>query len=48
MKQKKKKWGVKFFALCDSLSGYVYKLIPYTGKNFIYDKNKGIGPSVAY
>ncbi len=45
--KKKRKWGIKFFALTDSLSSYVYKLLPYTGKSFVYDKKLGIGPSVA-
>ena len=47
IKDKNRKWGIKFFALCDSTSSYVYKLIPYTGKQFSYDTDKGIGPSVA-
>jgi hypothetical protein len=40
MKLKKKKWGVKFFAKVNSLNGYVYSVIPYTGKTFIYDKDR--------
>lgn len=46
IKDKKKKCGVKFFSKSSSFSGYVYELIPYTGKNFEYDKDKGLGPSV--
>ena len=47
IKEKNRKWGIKFFALCESTTSYVYKLIPYTGKEFKYDKMRGIGPSVA-
>jgi len=46
MKMKKRKWGIKFFTICESFSGYVYELLPYTGKEFNYNKSKGIGPSV--
>ena len=27
-------------------SGYYYKIIPYTGKKFKYDKNMGLGASI--
>lgn len=46
LKLKKRKWGIKFFNIADSFTGYTYHLIPYTGKTFEYSKKIGIGPSV--
>jgi len=46
MKLKHRKWGIKFFSLCDSFSSYTYNLIPYTGRDFNYNKSKGIGSSI--
>ena len=37
-KDKKKKWGVKFWVLADCESGYIYNIKCYTGKNLV---NKG-------
>jgi len=46
MKMNKRKWGIKFFNICDSFTSYTYHLIPYTGKEFLYDKYKGVGPTI--
>ena len=46
MKEKNILFGIKFFALTSSDKGYVYEFIPYSGKNFNYDKKKGIGESI--
>ena len=46
MKEKHKKFGIKFFAMASSDKGYVYEFIPYSGKNFNYDKKNGIGASI--
>ena len=46
IKDKKKQTGIKFFAKSSASKGYVYRLIPYTGKNFEYDQTLGIGTSV--
>ena len=46
IKEKKKQTGIKFFAKSSASKGYVYRLIPYTGKNFEYDQTLGIGTSV--
>lgn len=46
MKDKKKKFGIKFFAEASSIKGYIFELVPYTGKTFEYDKKRGLGTSV--
>lgn len=46
MKDKHKKFGIKFFTKSNSSNGYVYDLLPYTGKGFDYNKEYGLGASV--
>lgn len=46
IKSKHKKRGIKFFAQSNSLTGYLYSVIPYTGKEMEYDRTIGCGPSV--
>ena len=45
-KDKNKSFGIKFFTKASSDKGYVYHLLPYPGKNFDYDKIKGIGATI--
>lgn len=44
MKDKHLKFGMKFFTKSSSDNGYVYHILPYSGKSFKYNKNIGIGP----
>lgn len=46
IRNKRKRWGIKFFAKANALSGYIYDIVPYTGEKFLYDKSLGIAPSV--
>ena len=46
IKSKHKKRGIKFFAQSNSLTGYLYSVIPYTGKEMEYDRTIGCGPSI--
>ena len=46
MKDKHRKIGMKFFTKSSSDNGYVYQILPYSGKSFKYNKNIGIGPSI--
>ena len=46
IKDKHKKFGVKFFMKSSSKNGYCYDLIAYSGKSFIFDKKIGIGPTI--
>ena len=46
LKDKKKQTGIKFFAKSSASKGYVYNLVPYTGKDFRFNQNIGIGASV--
>jgi len=43
---KKHKWGIKFWVLCDCLSGYVYNIKCYTGQICNSQKVKGLGGKV--
>lgn len=43
---KRKRSGIKFFTKSNAVDGYVYEMIPYSGRDFIYDKQAGQGPSV--
>ena len=45
-KDKRNKFGIKFFTKASSLKHYVYELLPYTGKTFEYNKSIGIGAHV--
>ena len=46
LKDKHKKYGIKFFSKASSNNGYIYHTIPYTGKEFEYDKKIGIGTCI--
>ena len=46
IKNKNKKFGVKFFSKTNSTTGYCYSVIPYTGKGFSYNKKLGLGTSI--
>ena len=46
MKDKHKKFGIKFFVKASDDSGYIYQCLPYFGKAFSYDKNVGIGTTI--
>lgn len=46
IKDKHKKMGIKFFAKASADRGYMYQIIPYSGKGFIYDENIGMGASI--
>jgi hypothetical protein len=45
IKKKRKSLGIKFFAKANSINGYIYSAIPYTGDEFEYEKNLGLGTS---
>ena len=46
MKNKHRKFGMKFFTKSSSDNGYIYHILPYSGKPFKYNKNIGIVPSI--
>lgn len=46
IKDKHRAYGVKFFTKASADQGYVYQFLPYTGKNFEFDKQLGMGASI--
>jgi len=46
IKDKHSRFGIKSFCKASANTGYCYKIIPYNGKNFKYNKNIGIGASI--
>ena len=43
---KHEKWGIKCFAITDSSTGYIYKIIVYSGKEHAFNKKLGLGYSM--
>ena len=46
IKDKPKNFGIKFFAIFSNDKGYIYELVPYSGKRISYEKYLGLGGSV--
>ena len=46
MKDKHKKFGIKFLTKSNSTNGYTYDLFPYSRKGFEYNKDFGLGVSL--
>lgn len=44
---KRKRFGIKLFALCESISGYIYNFIIYTGKTTTYSEKYSEEPITA-
>ena len=46
IKDKPKNFGIKFFAIFSNDKGYIYELVPYSGKRISYEKYLGLGGSI--
>ena len=46
MRDKHRKFGMKFFTKSSADNGYVYHILSYSWKSIKYNKNIGIGQSI--